>query len=111
MYEVAIWTYDNNLLDSINELKMNGVEYGNLILDDASSIENVTAYINLGATLISFLAIALPLIVSKKNNQDNKTEIFIKTTEVSLDLKNLVAKYKKQIKVEIIEVVDKKSKG
>ncbi|MCQ8103458.1 hypothetical protein NP590_05000, partial [Methylomonas sp. SURF-2] len=108
VYEVAIWSYDKNLLDSINELEMDGVEYGSIVFDDAFSAENITAYINMGAAQINFLAIALPLLVSRKKQEDNKTEIYIRTSEVNIDLKNLVAKYTKQIKIQIIEMSDKK---
>ena len=106
--EIAVWSYDNNLLEEIESLDVEGVEYGRVVFDDASSLENITVYISLTASIISFLAAMLPLMVKRKKKSDNNTTVYIRTTETTTDLKNLVTKYKEEVKIEIIQIPDEK---
>ena len=105
MNEITISTYDSELLHAIAKLKIDNLEFKHLLLDDATSPENLIAYIGLASALISLLAAILPLI--SKSNSKRKTTIYIRTTEVTSDLRNLITNHKEQVTIEVIQIVKK----
>lgn len=100
--EITVCSHDNDLLDEIELLHVDGIEYGRPVFDDASSPEIITAYINIAASIITFLAAALPLISKRKEKNCKSAVVYIRTTETTNDLKELVSTYKEHIKIEII---------
>ena len=103
MHEITITTFDQELLRTISEIDETEVEFGQTILDDATSPEVIIAYISLASSLISLLAAILPLIAKSNKNTTKKSCVYIRTSEITTDLKNLASTHKEEIKIEIID--------
>jgi hypothetical protein len=103
MHEMAVWSDDYALLDEIEKLEHADVTYGRVCLDDASSLENVTAYVALAANLVSLLAAVLPLVYARTANRKKSTKIYVRTTEVTAELEQVLVKYRQSVSIEVVK--------
>lgn len=100
MREVAISCSDE-LMDEIEKLNIDGVQYSRILYDDISTLDQIIAYINLGAGVFAFLGALLPLIANKtKDKKDSeKPTVIIRVTEIDYDTEKLITRYKEEVKI------------
>lgn len=103
MHEITVTTFDQELIRKISEIDENKVEFRQVILDDAASPEIIIACVGLASALISLLAAILPIIAKSNKSLTKKSYVYIRTSEITTDLKNLASTHKEEIKIEIID--------
>jgi len=108
MNEITICSHNDELLSEIESMQIEGVSYGRVYFDAANSPETIIAYINIGGAIIGFLAVIIPLVVKRNRKNNTHTELFVRTEEVTVELKEFVAKYKSEVKIILTETPKKK---
>lgn len=103
MTTFIIETFDSDISYGIWNLKTKGVDIEESLRKAEGFPSEITAYVELGATLLTFATALFELIKTKQKNKPNKTKTIIHTRKENVDLIKLIKTYEESIHIEIKE--------
>ena len=101
MITVTVTSSDKELISDIWSLKTNDVVLEESMLKSEGWPGEITAYIELAAASLTFIAALLDMIKKHKDKKPSTTKTIIHSSEVIEDIHGIATRYEKIINIEI----------
>lgn len=103
MDRFTIVSDDKELINEIWSLQTDGITFEGLLAKGGDWPSEITAYIELGASIIAFAAVLFEHVKSRKKHNPRNTKVIIYTCKNNVDLVKLTSIYEETIHIEIHE--------